>query len=39
VLTASTSGIPAGTYPVIATYAGSTNDQGSASSAVNVVLQ
>ena len=39
VLTASTSGIPAATYPVIATYAGSTNDQGSASSAVNVVLQ
>jgi hypothetical protein len=39
VLKASTSGIPAGTYPVVATYGGSTNDQGSASSTVNVVLQ
>jgi hypothetical protein len=37
-LTASTAGYSAGTYPIIATYNGDTNNSGSASSAVNVVL-
>jgi len=38
-LVASTSAYPAGTYPVVATYAGNSSDAGSTSPTVNVVLQ
>jgi large repetitive protein len=39
ILTAPTSAYPAGTYPVVATYAGNSSDAGSTSNTVNVVLQ
>jgi uncharacterized repeat protein (TIGR03803 family) len=39
VLKAATTGYPAGMYPVVATYAGSATDAGSASSPLNVTLQ
>jgi uncharacterized repeat protein (TIGR03803 family) len=38
-LTASSKGVPAGTYPVVATYSGDANDISSASAALDVTVQ
>jgi hypothetical protein len=38
-LAASSKGVPAGSYPVVATYSGDTNDVGSTSAAVDVTVE